>query len=76
MLALLLAPVIATNFLPDSIGHRLEQSSLLGAGLAVQQTVERSDAIPLEPSAGLVVAGVYAGASLLVALVLIRRRDA
>ena len=57
-------------------GHRLEQSSLIGAGLAVQQTVERSDSIPLEPSAGFAVAGLYAAGPLLVALLLIRTRDA
>lgn len=68
--------MIATNFLPETLGHRLEQSSLIGAGLAVQQTVERSDSIPLEASAGFAVAGLYATGSLLVALLLIRRRDA
>ncbi len=76
MLAVLLAPVIAISFLPESIGERLEQSSLIGAGLAVQQTVERTDSIPLEPSAGFAVAGLYAAGPLLVALVLIRTRDA
>ena len=95
VLAVLLAPVIATNFLPETLGHRLEQSSLIGAGVAVQQTVERSDSIglepwagvdvggssaadsiALEPWAGLAVAGSYATGSLLVALLLIRRRDA
>ena len=76
VLAVLLAPVIATNFLPEHLGHRVEQSSLLGGGLAVQQTVERGDSIKLDPWAGLAVGGVYAAASFLVALVLIRRRDA
>jgi ABC-2 type transport system permease protein len=76
VLAVLLAPVIATNFLPEHLGHRVEQSSLLGGGLAVQQTVERGDSIKLDPWAGLAVGGVYASASLLFALVLIRRRDA
>ena len=76
VLAVLLAPVIAISFLPEGIGEWLEQTSLIGAGLAVQQTVERADAIPLGPWAGLGVVGAYPAMSLLVALVLIGKRDA
>jgi len=46
------------------------------AGLAVQQTVERSDAVPLDPWAGLGVLFAYALGALVVALWLIQRRDA
>ncbi len=76
VLGLLLAPVIAISFLPDRIADWLEKSSLLAAGLAVQQTVVRPDSIPLEPWEGLAVAGAYAAGALGIGLWLIARRDA
>jgi len=76
VLAALLAPVIALNFLPDSIAHWVERYCLMGAGLAIQQTVVRDDSIALSPERGLLVAAVYAAVPLLVALWLIGRRDA
>jgi ABC-2 type transport system permease protein len=76
VLAVLLAPVIAISFLPESIGEWREPSSLIGAGAAIQQTVESPDSIPLGPWAGLGVVAVYAALSLLVALVLVQKRDA
>jgi ABC-2 type transport system permease protein len=45
------------------------------AGLAVQETVERSDGIPIGPWAGLAVLGAYALGALVLAAVLIQRRD-
>ena len=47
-----------------------------GAGFAVQQTVVRDDAIPIAPWAGLGVTAAWAAGALLVALVVVRRRDA
>jgi ABC-2 type transport system permease protein len=76
VLALVLAPVIAIGFLPTSIAERVEQSSLIGAGLAIQQTAVREDNIPLEPWVAFGVVGAYATIPLLVAVWLIARRDA
>lgn len=76
VLAVLLAPVIALDFLPENIAGWVEKASLMGAGLALQQTVERPDNIPLSPGAGLLVVVAYAVVPLLVALWLVGRRDA
>ena len=48
----------------------------MGAGLAMQQTVDRPDNIPLDPAEGLAVACAYGFVTLLVALWVIGRRDA
>jgi hypothetical protein len=71
-----LAPVIAISFLPEDLAEQAARLSLVGAGLAIQQTVERSDDIPLSPAAGLGVVVVYAAVALVVAFWLITRRDA
>lgn len=76
VLAVLLAPVIALDFLPENIADWAEKATLMGAGLAMQQTVERPDNIPLSPGAGLLVVVAYAVVPLLVALWLVGRRDA
>ena len=76
VLAVILAPVIAIGFLPDNIAEYLEKSSLMAGGLALQQTVDRPDNIPLTPGAGLAVVGAYAAGTLVLALWLIARRDA
>jgi len=76
VLAALLAPVIALNFLPEGIADWVEKSCLMGAGLAIQQTVVRDDNIPLSPAGGLAVAAAYAVVALVVALWTIGRRDA
>jgi ABC-type transport system involved in multi-copper enzyme maturation permease subunit len=76
VLAVLLAPVIALDFLPENIADWVERLCLMCAGLAMQQTVERPDNIPLGPGEGLLVVVAYAVVPLLVALWLIGRRDA
>jgi ABC-2 type transport system permease protein len=76
VLALLLAPVIAFNLLPERAADVVEHVSLLAAGIAMQQTVERPDSIPLEPWQGLAIVGAWTTAALLPALWLIARRDA
>jgi ABC-2 type transport system permease protein len=76
VLAVLLGPVIAIGFLPEDVAAYLEQGSLMGAGLAMQQTVERPDAIPLDPGPALAVVAAYAVGALVLALWLIARRDA
>jgi ABC-2 type transport system permease protein len=75
VLAVLLAPVIAFNFLPERLAEPLEKFSLLGAGLAGQQTVDRADNIPIGPWAGLAVVAAHAAAALIVALYVIAKRD-
>jgi len=73
---LLLVIIIAIGFLPENLAEPLEKSSLMAAGLAMQQTVERPDNIPLDPAEGLVVVCAYGVVTLLVALWVIGRRDA
>ncbi len=76
VLTLVLGPVIAIGFLPEHVAERVEQASLIGAGLAIQQTVEREDSIPLEPWQAFGVVGAYAAVALLLGLWSISRRDA
>jgi ABC-2 type transport system permease protein len=76
VLAFVLVPVVAIDFLPEHLAEPVERSSLIGAGLAIQQTVERPDNIPLSPGAGLLVVTAYATVSVLVALWTVGRRDA
>jgi ABC-2 type transport system permease protein len=76
VVVVLLAPVIAIGFLPERLAEPLEKFSLMGAGLASQQTVDRADNIPIGPWSGLAVVSGYAVAALVVAFVMIGRRDA
>ncbi len=76
VLAAVLAPVIAIGFLPEGIEAQVERTLIMGAGLAIQQTVDRPDNIQLSPAGGLAVVAAYAAVSLLLALVLVGRRDA
>lgn len=76
VLGLVFVPVIAVGLLPESPGELVQKLSPVTAGLAVQQTVERSDAVPLGPWEGLGVLFAYALGALAVALWLIQRRDA
>jgi ABC-2 type transport system permease protein len=76
VLALVLGPVIAIGFLPEHIAERVEQASLMPAGLAIQQTVVRDDNIPLDPGMAFAVVGAYAAVALALAFWAISRRDA
>ena len=76
VLAAVLAPVIMIGFLPEGIAAQVERTLLMGAGLAIQQTVDRPDNIQLSPAGGLAVVAAYAFVSVLLALVLVARRDA
>jgi hypothetical protein len=76
VLALVLAPVIAISFLPERAAEWVERVSLMSAGLAMLQTVERPDNIPLEPWAGFAVVFAWAVGALGLALWLVARRDA
>jgi ABC-2 type transport system permease protein len=75
VLALMFVPPIAAGMLPEGLSEPLQKFSPM-AGLAVQETVERSDSIPIGPWAGLAVLGAYALGVLAIAAFLIRRRDA
>jgi ABC-2 type transport system permease protein len=76
VLAVVLVPVIAIGLLPAHAAETVEKLSLMSAGLALQQTLERPDDIPLSPIGGLAVAAAYAVGALLIAFVVIGRRDA
>ena len=75
VLGLVFVPLIAAGLLPEGAGDFLQRATPI-AGLASQQTVDRPDAIPAGPWTGIGVAFAYAFVSLVVALWLIRRRDA
>ena len=75
VLALIFVPPIAAGMLPEGLSELLQKFSPM-AGLAVQETVERPDGLPIGPWAGLAVLGIYALGALVVAAWLIRRRDA
>jgi ABC-2 type transport system permease protein len=75
LLALLFAPLVFANTLPEGVRDVVQKASP-GAGFAVQQTVERHDALPIGPWAGLGVTFAWAASALLLAVVLIRVRDA
>ena len=76
VLGVVLAPAIAVGFLPENLAEPVEKFSIMGAGLAMQQTFERPDNIQIGPAGGLLVVVTYAAVALLVALVAIGRRDA
>ena len=69
-------PWIAVGLLPEDAGELVQKLSPTTAGLAVQQTFDRPDNIPLAPWAGLGVLFAYALASLVLAFWLVQRRDA
>jgi ABC-2 type transport system permease protein len=75
LLALLLVPLVFANTLPEQVREVVQKASP-GAGFAVQQTVARHDALPIGPWTGLGVTFAWAAAALLLAVVLIRVRDA
>ena len=68
-------PPLATSVLPERLGELLQKFSPM-AGLAVQETVERPDSVPIGPWAGLAVLGAYALGALVLAAWLTQRRDA
>lgn len=76
VIAVVLAPVIAVGFLPKGVGDQVARFSLMGGGLAMQQTVGRSDDIPIGPLGALAVVTTYALVAFAIALWAIGRRDA
>jgi ABC-2 type transport system permease protein len=76
VLALLFVPLIAASLLPDGAADWVLRTAPMTAGLAVQQTIDRTDRVPIDEWAGLGVLGLWAAAALLIAVWLIARRDA
>jgi ABC-2 type transport system permease protein len=76
VLAILYAPAIVSLMLAEPIRGTMQRLSPMMAGLAVQRTVERTDSVPIGQLAGLAVAVAWAMAAVLVAVWLVRTRDA
>jgi ABC-2 type transport system permease protein len=75
-LGLLYIPTIVSVLLPASVAHHVEQIAPMTAGLAVQQTVARTDNVPLAPWAGLTIAFAWALLALAAGTLSVRLRDA
>ncbi len=71
-LGLVFVPWIAVGLLPEDTGELVQKFSPTTAGLAVQQTFDRPDNIPLGPWAGLGVLFAYALGVLVLALWLVQ----
>jgi ABC-2 type transport system permease protein len=76
VLAILYAPAVVSLMLAEPLRGWLQSASPMMAGLAVQRTVLRVDSVPIGTWAGLGVAAAWSAIALLVALWLVRRRDA
>jgi ABC-2 type transport system permease protein len=76
VLAIVYAPAILSLMLSDPLRGWLQRLSPMMAGLAVQRTVLRADSVPIGSWAGLGVAAAWCAAALLMAMWLVRRRDA
>jgi ABC-2 type transport system permease protein len=75
VLALLYLPPLLAQVVSGPLRRHIEQIAPMTAGLAIQATTHRRN-LPIAPWAGLGVLAAWATASLLVAGVLLRRRDA
>jgi ABC-2 type transport system permease protein len=76
VLTILFAPAIVSMMLAEPLRGWLQRLSPMLAGLAVQRTVLRPDSVPIGTLAGLGMTASWALVSLIVALWLVRRRDA
>jgi ABC-2 type transport system permease protein len=75
LLGLLLVPTVLGGLLPSSLIDPLRRATP-SAGLAVQATVDRADNVPIGPWAGLGVSWAWAVGALLLAWLVLERRDA
>jgi ABC-2 type transport system permease protein len=75
VLGVLFVPQIMIGLLPDDVADVIEKIAPMSTGLSLQQTTGRDYTSSIGPWAGLGVAAAWAGASLLVGLWLVRRRD-
>jgi ABC-2 type transport system permease protein len=76
VVAVLFVPAIVSLMVAEPLRGTIQRFSPMMAGLAVQRTVERTDSVPIGEWAGLGVAAGFAAAALVLAIVLVRRRDA
>lgn len=76
MLTIVFAPAIVSLMLVEPMRGWMQEASPMMAGLAVQRTVLRADSVPIGTWAGLGVAVAWSAIALVVALWLVRRRDA
>jgi hypothetical protein len=75
-LTIVYAPAIVSLMLAEPLRGWVQEASPMMAGLAVQRTVLRADSVPIGSWAGLGVAAAWSAIALVVALWLVRRRDA
>lgn len=75
VLGVLFVPQLMIGLLPDDVADVIQNVAPMPTGLSLQQTTGRDYTSPIGPWAGLGVATAWAGASLLVGLWLVRRRD-
>ncbi len=75
VLALLYLPPLLAQAVSDPLRRHIQQVAPMTAGLAIQATTNLPN-LPIAPWTGLGVLAAWAGASLLVAAILLRRRDA
>jgi ABC-2 type transport system permease protein len=76
VLTVVYAPAIVSLMLAEPLRGWVQKASPMMAGLAVQRTVLRADSVPIGTWAGLGVATAWSAIALVVALWLVRRRDA
>jgi ABC-2 type transport system permease protein len=76
VLTIVYAPAIVSLMLVEPLRGWVQKASPMMAGLAVQRTVLRDDSVPIGTWAGLGVAATWSAIALVVALWLVRRRDA
>jgi ABC-2 type transport system permease protein len=76
VLALLWVPLIVVSLIPMETGLKLARWCPMFAGLAIQNTVQRVDTIPISPGAGLALFCAYAAAALGIGFWLVSKRDA
>ena len=70
------APAIMSLMLSDPLRGWLQRFSPMMAGLAIQRTVLRADSVPIGAWAGFSVAAAWAAIALVVAMFVVRHRDA
>lgn len=75
VLGLMLIPVIAVNLVPENVGDWILRVTPI-AGMAIQQTIEREDGLPLAPWTGLGVLVAWGVVACAIGLWLIVKRDA
>jgi ABC-2 family transporter protein len=74
--SLLWVPLIVVSLLGPDVGLKVAKFTPMLGGLAVLDTVERSDSVPIGPWAGLGVLCAYAAVAMIAALWAVTRRDA